>query len=111
MSVRCVERTWIGIACDDLQLPHVYHPRPGHRVTTPRRIRFPSLRPTQEAAVGKDKLVPFLLETEMKAKGAEYSSGADWSVHAVADGRLITGQNPQSSARVAELVVQALKLA
>ncbi|MEW5316116.1 MAG: hypothetical protein WDW38_007502 [Sanguina aurantia] len=66
---------------------------------------------SEEAAVGKDKLVPFLLETEMKAKGAEYSSGADWSVHAVADGRLITGQNPQSSARVAELVVQALKLA
>lgn len=76
--------------------------KPSH--TTPS-----SLWCTQEVAVGKDKFVPFLLETEMRAKGAEYSSGADWSVHAIADGKLITGQNPQSSSRVAELIVEALK--
>lgn len=58
--------------------------------------------------MGKENFLPFLLEDAIKAKGAEYSSGADWSVHVLRDGNLITGQNPQSSARVADLVIEAL---
>ena len=53
--------------------------------------------------------VPFLLEDALKASGGVYSKKADWEAYAVADGKLITGQNPQSSEKVAELVLQALQ--
>lgn len=57
----------------------------------------------------KEKIVPFLLEDAMKAKGAIYTAAGNWKVHALRDGKLVTGQNPQSSARVAELVIEALQ--
>ncbi|GFH28981.1 glutamine amidotransferase, partial [Haematococcus lacustris] len=40
--------------------------------------------------------------------GGSYESGADWAPCAVRDGRLVTGQNPGSSAACAKLVVQVL---
>ncbi len=64
---------------------------------------------TEEAAVGLTKVVPFLVEDELKAKGGFYSKGLDWSSHVVQDGLLITGQNPASSAAAAERLVEELK--
>jgi putative intracellular protease/amidase len=64
---------------------------------------------TEEAAVGLAKVVPFLVEDELKAKGGLYSSGPDWSSYVVQDGLLITGQNPASSAAAAKHVVEQLK--
>lgn len=43
-----------------------------------------------------------------QALGAEFESGPDWTPHAVRDGGLITGQNPQSSGKCAALLVEAL---
>ncbi|GAX85663.1 hypothetical protein CEUSTIGMA_g13078.t1 [Chlamydomonas eustigma] len=63
---------------------------------------------SEEVAVGKDHLVPFMLETKLKELGGVYECAANWQVHAVRDGNLVTGQNPGSSARTAELVVEAL---
>lgn len=63
---------------------------------------------SEEDAVGKTDKVPFLLETELINIGGLYEKGADWGVYAVADGQLVTGQNPGSSAKVAELVLEAL---
>jgi len=63
---------------------------------------------TEEEAVGLTKVVPFLLEDELKKLGAHYSKGADWSSHAQVDGLLITGQNPASSEAVAQLLLKAL---
>jgi len=63
---------------------------------------------SEEAAAGATDKVPFLLEDKLKELGGHYESGPDWQSKAVADGRLITGQNPQSSVAVAELVVKAL---
>lgn len=60
---------------------------------------------TEEEAVGLTKVVPFLVEDELKAKGGLYSKGADWSSYVVADGLLITGQNPGSSAEAAQLLL------
>jgi putative intracellular protease/amidase len=51
----------------------------------------------EEAAVGLTKVVPFLVEDEMMNLGATISKVKDWGVHVVADGLLITGQNPASS--------------
>jgi putative intracellular protease/amidase len=56
---------------------------------------------TEEEAVGLTKVVPFLVEDELTAKGGHYSKTADWGVHVVTDGLLITGQNPASSAAAA----------
>ncbi|GAB2810246.1 type 1 glutamine amidotransferase domain-containing protein [Ferruginibacter profundus] len=63
---------------------------------------------TEEEAVGLTKVVPFLLEAELKKLGAHYSKGADWSDYTQQDGLLITGQNPASSASVAQLLVTTL---
>ncbi|MGI8635042.1 MAG: type 1 glutamine amidotransferase domain-containing protein, partial [Segetibacter sp.] len=40
---------------------------------------------TEEEAVQLTDVVPFLLEDELKAKGGEYSKGADWSSYVVQD--------------------------
>lgn len=63
---------------------------------------------TEEEAVGLSKVVPFLLEDELKKLGAHYSKGADWSSYAVQDGLLITGQNPASSEAAAKLLLKTL---
>lgn len=63
---------------------------------------------SEEAAVGLTKVVPFLLEDDLKAKGGIYSSGPDWGPYVVQDGLLITGQNPASSGPAAERLVEAL---
>ena len=63
---------------------------------------------SEEAAVGLTDVVPFLVEDELIGQGAEFSKGTDWGVHTVVDGRLITGQNPASSAAAAQALLAAL---
>jgi putative intracellular protease/amidase len=63
---------------------------------------------SEEAAVQLTDIVPFLLEDVLKARGANYSKADDWHSYAVTDGNLITGQNPASSERVAQLVLEKL---
>lgn len=60
---------------------------------------------TEEAAVGLTDVVPFLVEDMLKANGGDYSKGADWSSHVVTDGKLVTGQNPQSSEEAARALL------
>lgn len=62
----------------------------------------------EEDAAGKTAVVPFLLETRLRALGAQYQHGPDFQPFALRDGRLVTGQNPASSAEVARLVLEAL---
>lgn len=50
----------------------------------------------------------FLLESELRARGAEVDIAAPWSDHTVVDGLLITGQNPQSSTSAAAALLAAL---
>ncbi|MES2534162.1 MAG: type 1 glutamine amidotransferase domain-containing protein [Pseudomonadota bacterium] len=63
---------------------------------------------TEEEAVGLTKVVPFLVEDELMAKGGIYSKGADWGSYVVTDGLLITGQNPASSAEAAQVLLRQL---
>lgn len=63
---------------------------------------------TEEAAVGLTEVVPFLVEDMLKEQGGVYSKTADWGVHVLRDGLLITGQNPASSAAAAQELVKAL---
>ena len=63
---------------------------------------------SEEEAVQLTTVVPFLVEDELKAKGGLYSKTADWGVHVVADGLLITGQNPASSGPAAKVLLEHL---
>ncbi|TDR93968.1 type 1 glutamine amidotransferase domain-containing protein [Enterovirga rhinocerotis] len=63
---------------------------------------------SEEKAVGLEEVVPFLVEDELVSLGAIFSKVKDWGVQTVVDGRLITGQNPGSSADAAEALVTAL---
>jgi putative intracellular protease/amidase len=51
---------------------------------------------------------PTLLETALRARGAAFEQGPAMLPHVVADGRLVTGQNPFSTARTVEAMVRAL---
>ena len=64
---------------------------------------------TEEDAVQLSDIVPFLLEDELRAKGANYSKAEDWQPYAITDGNLITGQNPASSDPVARAVLERIK--
>lgn len=63
---------------------------------------------TEEDAVQLTDVVPFLVEDMLKKNGGEYSKVEDWSPYAVVDGRLITGQNPASSEKVAEELLKLI---
>lgn len=63
---------------------------------------------SEERAVQGEAKVPFLLESRLKELGAIHDGAADFTPKAVRDGLLVTGQNPQSSHAVAELMLAAL---
>lgn len=63
---------------------------------------------TEEEAVGLTKIVPFLLEDELKKLGAKYSKGDNWGSFVKKDGLLVTGQNPASSAEAARLLLSTI---
>jgi putative intracellular protease/amidase len=62
----------------------------------------------EEEDVGLTKVVPFLVEDELMRQGAIFSKVKNWGVHTVADGQLITGQNPASSGPAARLLIDTL---
>jgi putative intracellular protease/amidase len=64
---------------------------------------------TEEEAMGLTKVVPFLVEDELKAKGGIFSKAADWQPYILRDGLLITGQNPASSGPAARLLIDVLR--
>ena len=62
----------------------------------------------EEAAVGLTDVVPFLLADALTALGATHSAATNFTEHVVTDGRLVTGQNPQSAAGVARAALAVL---
>ena len=58
--------------------------------------------------MGLTKIVPFLVEDMLKKSGGVYSKTSDWHSHVVADGLLITGQNPASSEEAARTLLKQL---
>ncbi|WED29555.1 type 1 glutamine amidotransferase domain-containing protein [Vibrio sp. DW001] len=63
---------------------------------------------TEEEAVQLTDVVPFLLEDELKNRGAEYQKVSDWASFVVQDGLIVTGQNPASSESAAEKLLGML---
>lgn len=62
----------------------------------------------EEAQVGLESKVPFLLQSKLVEQGAKYEEADPWTSKVCVAGNLITGQNPQSSAAVADAVIKAL---
>jgi putative intracellular protease/amidase len=52
--------------------------------------------------------VPFDLETALREEGAVFEATDPWQPKTVVDGRLITGQNPQSGTVIGEALAKAL---
>jgi len=63
---------------------------------------------SEEEAVGLTAKVPFILCDKLAEQGAKVENVADWQSKAVVDGRLVTGQNPQSSHAVGDELVDLL---
>ena len=72
-------------------------------------IEWTGFANSEERAAGLIDVVPFLVEDMLKAHGGQYSQAADWQVHVVVDGGLITGQNPASSGPAALALLQRLR--
>lgn len=62
----------------------------------------------EEEEVQSTHVVPFLLASTLTERGAHHQNAANWANNVVVDGRLITGQNPQSAARLGEALRDAL---
>jgi putative intracellular protease/amidase len=52
--------------------------------------------------------VPFLLASTLNERGAQHQNAANWADNVIVDGRLITGQNPQSAASLGIALRDAL---
>ena len=115
-----------------MRVGHHYIPRRGarsagscpHRITSSCHRWVNSLRgPTQwpldcaastafstaEESGYAEKDVPFDLEGALREEGAIYEATDPWQPKLAVDGRLITGQNPQSGTVVGEALVESLK--
>ena len=66
---------------------------------------------SEEEAVQLTTVVPFLVQDMLEGNGGLYQKGADWQSFVVTDGKLITGQNPASSAAAARAVLAQLQSA
>ena len=63
---------------------------------------------TEEEAVGLTEVLPFLVENELTRNGGNFSKADDWAPYVLADGLLITVQNPASSGPAAERLLKRL---
>lgn len=70
-------------------------------LASPKGGRPPLDPKSEEAAAQLTQIVPFLVEDMLTSNGGVYSKGPDWQSYVVIDGKLITGQNPASSAEAA----------
>ncbi|NWA25584.1 type 1 glutamine amidotransferase domain-containing protein [Pseudomonas gingeri] len=62
----------------------------------------------EEEAAGLTAAMPFLLEDRVRELGGLYEGVPKFEPFAIRDGRLVTGQNPMSSEKTAQLTVEAI---
>lgn len=65
---------------------------------------------SEEAVVQLVEVVPYLVESTLRTQGANFLAAADFGVHVIQDGLLITGQNPPSSRATARALLDALAM-
>lgn len=67
-----------------------------------------SFTDSEEEAVNLKNVVPFSLETKLKAQHAHFEKSDNFQTHCVVNDRVITGQNPMSAAAVGSAIKNAL---
>jgi len=72
-------------------------------------LRLTAFSNSEQQVAGLTAVVPFSLESRLVADGAIYTKGEDFRTHTVADGKIITGQNPISSLDVSRKMLALLK--
>jgi putative intracellular protease/amidase len=70
--------------------------------------RLTAFSDSEEVAVGLQDAAPFSLEQRLIGLGANFSQGRNFGEYVIEDRNLITGQNPQSSAKAAEFLLARL---
>ncbi|HEX8046589.1 type 1 glutamine amidotransferase domain-containing protein [Rhizobium sp.] len=70
--------------------------------------KLASFTDEEEAEVKYTNVVPYLLATTLKKRGALHQAAPNWSENVVTDGRLVTGQNPASAHGVGQALVDQL---
>ena len=70
--------------------------------------RVTSFTNDEEEAVQLTKVMPFLVEDELKRLGGHFEKVPNWEVFTIVDGHLITGQNPASSGPTARELLKVL---
>ncbi len=63
----------------------------------------------EEAELGTADNAPWLLADTLRRSGARYEKGPNWGAYVVVDGNLLSGQNPASSAPLADADLAALR--
>jgi putative intracellular protease/amidase len=63
---------------------------------------------SEEEEMQLTKVVPFLVEDELKRLGGLFEKVPNWQNFVITDGRLITGQNPASSTAGAQALLKVL---
>lgn len=71
--------------------------------------KMTSLSDEEEIEFGTAENALWLLADTLRKSGAAFEQGPNWKAYVVKDGNLLTGQNPQSSAPLAEVVIGALQ--
>lgn len=62
----------------------------------------------EEEAVGLTEVMPFLLESKLRERGAKIQKAPNFEKNVAVGERLVTGQNPASASGVAEEIVKLL---
>ena len=63
----------------------------------------------EETSLGTTEIVPFLLQDKLIERGAIHVYGEAWEENVIVDGRLVTGQNPASAKKAAQVVIAMLR--
>ena len=72
-------------------------------------LNLTGFKDAEDAEIELDRHLLFSLEQELKRRGANYKSVANWAPNVVVDGPLMTGQSPASAAPLAEALRDRLK--
>jgi putative intracellular protease/amidase len=109
-SIALIEAFWnagkpVGAVCHG---PGVFHRVKVDGQPLVKGKRVTGFTNDEEEAVHLTKVVPFLVEDELKRLGARYEKVENWKPYVVTDGRLVTGQNPASSKSGAEALLKLL---
>ena len=72
-------------------------------------VNLTGFKNSEDAEIELDKHLLFSLEDELKNRGANYMSKANWEPNVVVNGPLMTGQSPASAAPLAQALADRLK--